>query len=90
MLSATGSIAITLSKITMLLLRKTLEGDNQLTSPDAIAFALSLLATALLNLKVLNDGLARHEVIQTVDSFSEIWAAFPRDVGCIFPSPSER
>ena len=70
--SATGSIAITLSKITMLLLRKTLEGQNQLTSPDAIAFALSLLATALLNLKVLNDGLARHEVIQTVDFFPDI------------------
>ena len=68
----------------MLLLRKTLEGQNQLGSPDAIAFALSLLATALLNLKVLNDGLARHEVIQTVDSFREIWAAFSARSGLRF------
>ena len=65
----------------MLLLRKTLEGQNQLGSPDAIAFALSLLATALLNLKVLNDGLARHEVIRTVDSSARSGLRFPRDLG---------
>ena len=59
--ASSGSITITLSKITMLLIKESLLHDTPLINPTNLGFGTGLLFCALLQIKVMNDGLARHE-----------------------------
>ena len=71
--AVTGSITITLSKITMLLIRTSIENpdENQLREPVSWCFIAGLVCCAVLNLKVLNDGLGRHEATRIIPTMCE-------------------
>ena len=64
--AALGSISITLSKVSVLLLKTTLSGSNQFGQLSAWIFVVAFIATAILNLRVLNQGLAKFEAMLVI------------------------
>ena len=61
--AALGSISITLSKVSVLLLKTTLSGSNQFRQVSAWIFVVAFIGAAILNLRVLNQGLAKFEAM---------------------------
>ena len=61
-----GSISITLSKVSVLLVRTSVEGSNQFGDVFAWLFVGCFISCAVLNLKVLNEGLAQFEAMLVI------------------------
>ena len=63
--AALGGISITLSKVSVLLVRTSIEGSNQLGTFSHGSSSV-LISCAVLNLKVLNEGLAQFEAMLVI------------------------
>ena len=56
-----AAVSITLSKVSVLLLKRTAQGQNQFTDGAAFAFVAGFVVLAVVNLRVLNEGLSKFD-----------------------------
>ena len=56
-----ASVSVTLSKVSVLLLKLTVEGENQFHDVASFLFVTGFVGFAVINLRVLNEGLAKYE-----------------------------